>query len=248
MAEAVVSIASAVADSKRLVNPAGMTEIGDLVGTPPNAYVPGRLEDVQEFVSAGGAQQLAVLEGVIARAERRLGRFFLSELEVRRDAERVTAEEFNSTQAALRRSATGLESNIKVEVIDRIVEYEIKKLVKNNRISRKVLMSDDRIRVQAVGGLESLGQQEILSQVRQAFGIINQTGIANIPGALDIIRPEAAVVAVFANAGLEPGIFTKTDEELAALREERERQMVLQQQGPELQRLAAQAGITGGDQ
>lgn len=240
LAESIVAMTANVANSLRLVDPNGQTDIDDLVGAPPSAYVPGRLQDVQEFTAGGTGVNINVVQSVQSAAERRLGQYFLSELEVRRDSERTTATEYMSMKQALERSNTGMSATAEVEVGVPVNDWILKTAVKSGKVSSVVLDDDERIQIQVTGGLTGLGAAEKIASIRQFWQVINETALLErSPEAIDWIAPEAHIMGVAANSGLDVSVHTRTPEEVGAIRQQRQQAQAQAEQGPALAQMQA---------
>jgi len=249
LSESIVAIAANIANTLRLVDPNGQTDIDDLVGAPPSAYVPGRVQDVQEFATQNSTANLGAIQVVQQSAERRLGQYFQSELEVRRDSERTTATEYMSMKQALDRSSTGMSATAEVEVAVPVNDWILKTAVKTGKVSSVVLDDDDRVQIQVTGGLTGLGAAEKLASIRQFWQVMNETGLfERSPEAIDWIAPEAHIMGVAANSGLDTNVHTRTQAEVEGLRQQRQQAAQQQQMAPELARLQMQQLNQGGDQ
>jgi len=104
LSEALVNLASIVADIKILVDPMGQTDVESLNDSPSGTYVYGNADDIS-YLQLEKFQDMKFLHDQMDTYAKRIGRGFLSSTAAQRNAERVTAEE-------IRRDADELEGSL----------------------------------------------------------------------------------------------------------------------------------------
>lgn len=115
MSEATVQAAILASEFRFLVNPAGQTKVEDLNRSRNGSALPGMKGDIEILHSNTGAglqTSLAIAEMYITR----IGRGFLMQSAVTRNAERVTAEEIRLTAEELETALGGAYSRISVDI------------------------------------------------------------------------------------------------------------------------------------
>lgn len=102
-----------MADVKYLVKAGATTDIDELATTPTGEFLVGDLDDVGVLQLERYAD-FTPISNAIQDYERRLGQVFLMQSAVRRDAERVTAEEIRRDAQELNESLGGIYSHLAV--------------------------------------------------------------------------------------------------------------------------------------
>lgn len=115
MSEATVQAAILAAEFRFIVNPAGQTRVDDVNNSRNGSALPGNKGDIDILTSNTGQNlqtNLALAEQYITR----IGRGFLMQSAVTRNAERVTAEEIRLTAEELETALGGAYSRIAVDI------------------------------------------------------------------------------------------------------------------------------------
>lgn len=115
LAESIKDYTLVITDVKNLVNPAGMTDVGNLTEAPSGAYVHGREEDIYVHQPQVG-NVTDFLSNQFDVTSRRLGAAFLLNSAVTRDAERVTAQEIRMQAQELESSLGGVYTRLATEL------------------------------------------------------------------------------------------------------------------------------------
>lgn len=109
--QSLVEGAAVAAQLKFLVNPNGSADVEELNNADNGDYVWGSPDDVTT-VNVDKVQDWSVLQGIISQAEQRIGRGFLVNSAITRDAERVTAEEIRIQASELENALGGVYSHL----------------------------------------------------------------------------------------------------------------------------------------
>lgn len=115
LAEALINLSAIVSDIKILVNPMGQTDVEDLNDTDSGTYVYGTADDIS-FLQLEKFQDMKFLREQMQDYSQRIGRGFLFNSAVTRDAERVTAEEIRMQANELEGSLGGVYSRLSEEM------------------------------------------------------------------------------------------------------------------------------------
>lgn len=100
-----------MSEFKFLVNPTGQTDIKDLNSSPNGSYVWGLAADVAT-PETGKSRDLTWVQSLMDKSEQRIGRAFLMNSAVTRQAERVTAEEIRIQAEELETALGGIYSHL----------------------------------------------------------------------------------------------------------------------------------------
>ena len=168
LAESILDYTTILTDVKNLVNPAGMTDVREITEARSGAYVHGREEDIYVHTpQVSNATQF--LTEQFTAVERRIGRAFLLNTAVTRDAERVTAEEIRMQAHELESSLGGVYSNLATEL----------QLPLATRLLSKINPLFKSIEPIIVTGLESLSRNSELDRMRYFFQDL--IGLSEVP-------------------------------------------------------------------
>ena len=191
-----------------LVNPTGVTEAQDIADSDNGAVIEGRDADVS-FLQTNKGTDFRIASELIDRIERRLARAFLLTESIRRDAERVTAEELRIMALDLETTLGGLYSILGDEKQRPLIMGRLRLLRKEKAIPR---LPTAATRVAIITGLEALGRgndwnrtMQFLTSVKTALGEegvkrINKNKILELAAMSvqfdpdDVILPEEQVV------------------------------------------------------
>jgi len=158
LAEAILDYTVILTDVKTLVNPAGQTDVNDIIEAPSGAYVLGVEEDLYVHTpNVSGATDF--LEKQFAVVERRIGVAFLMNSSVTRDAERVTAEEIRMQALELESSLGGVYSRLAEELQLPLAKRLLVRLDKEFKDIVPIVVT----------GLESLSRSSQLDRIRAFF-------------------------------------------------------------------------------
>lgn len=224
LSEAVVDGAILGAEFRWLVNPTGQTSVQDVKNSVNGDVLPGLPEDVQP-TQAGNAQAVQQASLVLDRWERRLGRGFLLQSAIQRDAERVTAEEIRMAAMELETAFGGVYSAL-APGLQRPIAYWLLK-----RIGVQLKGSDFTLTI--ITGLDALSRNSDVENLKLA--LVDAAAIAQLPPALQAELSMPRILSFIANGrGIELKQFLKTPDE-----KQKEQEAMAEQQAA---MAAAQAG------
>lgn len=194
-------------DIKKLVNPAGMTDVEELNTAVSGAYVSGSADDISIPTLGVKVNDFQFALALAQWHERRLGEAFLLNSAVTRDAERVTAEEIRIQAAELETSHAGIYSR-QAEDIQLPLSY----LFMNDI---NVDLAEDRLEPVIVTGMDALSrmsEQDQLMMFMQDLAMLNSVP----PDLLSWIDPTGLIQTVGANRGVDYSKFLKSPEQKEA--------------------------------
>ena len=168
LSEALLVLSGLVSDIKILVDPMGQTDVDSLNDTASGTYVHGNAEDIS-FLQLEKFQDMRFLRDQMQDYEQRIGRGFLFNSAVTRDAERVTAEEIRLQANELEGSFGGVYSRLAEEM--------------QQPIARRIMIDIDKgfkdVEPLIITGVESLSRTSELDQMMQFFNDLAL--LANLP-------------------------------------------------------------------
>lgn len=194
-------------DIKKLVNPAGMTDVDELNQAASGAYVSGAADDISIPTLGVKVNDFQFALALAQWHERRLGEAFLLNSAVTRDAERVTAEEIRMQAAELETSHAGIYSR-QAEDIQLPLSY----LFMNDV---NVDLAEDQLEPVIVTGMDALSrmsEQDQLMMFMQDLAMLNSVP----PQLLAWIDPTGLIQTVGANRGVDYSKFLKSPEQKEA--------------------------------
>lgn len=171
LTQAIVEGSAAASKVVFLVRPNGTTNPRDIAEAPNGAIVQGDENDVSTL-QMDKFQDFRVSELVIGRITERLSYAFLLNSSVRRDAERVTAEEIRYMAQELESSLGGTYSLLSTDFQLPLVRLVLDRLSKGGKLPDL----PEIVKPQIVAGLEGLGRGydlnrlQMLLQYLQPFG------------------------------------------------------------------------------
>jgi hypothetical protein len=174
--QSVIAYALAASKLLYLVNPGGVTDIADVVDAESGAVRPGSAEDVT-VPQINKQLDLQAAQEALSSIIQRLSAVFLMTINLRRDAERVTAEEIRLIANEADSSNAGIYSTLAAEYQLPLVRW-----IKYRMEQKKELpdLPDDTVDITIVGGIDALGRTADL-QALDEF----------IRGAAEILGPQA---------------------------------------------------------
>lgn len=214
--QAIIEGAALACEHKLLVNPNGVADVEELNNAENGDYVWGHPDDVKA-IDLGSPQKWQELQSVLKPAEQRVGRGFLMNSAVTRDAERVTAEEIRTQAMELETALGGTYSHL-AETVQTPVAYNV--------LEDLDLANLKGVRPLIVTGMDSLSRG---SEHEQFMMWMNDLGMLNnIPEDVRAITKLDSVMAKMATGrGVEFEDVIKSPEEQKA---DQQRQMQQQQQ------------------
>lgn len=154
-----VEAAILASEFRWLLNPSGMTKPADLLRSRNGAAIPGSKDDVY-LLHNGNAQNLATVQAVAAEYINRIGRGFLLNSAVTRNAERVTAEEIRIQAEELETGLGGAYSRLAVSLQKPVALW----LLKDMKLLSDVKKYMD---ISIVTGLDALSRAGDLWKLRE---------------------------------------------------------------------------------
>lgn len=219
-----ITVATACAsDVKWLVDPNGETNIRHLRNSASGSYVAGRKKDVEsQTLDKGGDLQV----GMALRDDLRtsLSFVFLLNSAVRRQGERVTAEEIREVARELEDSFGGVYTILSQDLQLPIVKRR-ERLAERDGLLRPLpkINGKEVVKPVIITGLESIGRSQDLDKIRQFF-IETQAVFQSDPGAGDYFETSEALKRIGTAIGIPLTGLIKSEEEVQAQREAAQQQ------------------------
>lgn len=213
-----------------LVNPGGITDIGDLKDAENGEFIPGKVVDIESLQ----AKQLVPLDALIQALSvlrRDLSKSFLMTDGIQRDAERQTATEWRYMAEQLDQMTGGVFTLFSREVQGPMLRRLKELLASKGKIPGELANDSRFINVKIRTGLESLNR-ELEGNKLYALGNIFATN----PSVAQIFKWPDWSRDILSSEGFDPQRFIPTDKELQE-----------QQQAAMQAQLAQQAAMTGID-
>lgn len=233
MAEGTVTGGVLAAEWRWLVNPTGMTRAEDVENSKNGDALPGRSEDIQP-TQGGSAEAIRVLMEVGTRWEQRLARGFLLLSAVRRDAERVTAEELRQDALELETAWGGVYSALGESLQKPVASWLL------DDIGMDIRGTD--IEVSVVTGLDALSRNGDLNNLQIALRALAET--ATLPEHMQArLKWNALAAYVGAGTGIDLKPFVMSDEEYEAKVQQQQQARVAEESAIAGGQAAAQQGI-----
>ena len=161
LTKAIVEGASAAAKILFLVRPNGTTRIKTLAVSPNGAIVVGDAQDVSTLQLQKSAD-FRVAQETIRTLSERLSRVFLMNSSVRRQAERVTAEEIRIAYQELEIALGGVYSILSQEFQLPLVQLIMNKMKKEKKLPP---FPDESLKPMVITGVEALGRGQDLNEL-----------------------------------------------------------------------------------
>ena len=227
LSQALVEGASVASKVVFLVSPSSTTKPQTLSQAGNGAIIQGRPEDVG-VVQVGKTADFATAANLAATIEKRILEAFLV-MNIR-NAERVTAEEVRLTQLELESSLGGLFSLLTVEFLVPYLNRTLLILQRNKEIPR---LPKDLVRPKIVAGVNALGRGQDREALTTFIATIAQT--LGPEALLKYVEPSEAIKRLAAAQGIDVLNLIKTNEQLAADKQqatqERAQQSLVEQTG-----------------
>lgn len=169
LTKALTEASAAAAKVLFLVNPSSFTKAGDLTAADNLSFVIGKREDIG-VLQLEKYNDLQVAERRVKELEQKLARVFLLHTAVRRDAERVTAEEIRYMAQELESMLGGLYSMLAKEWQEPYARLRIHYLQEDDKLDP----FPDGIEVEIITGVEALGRGQEASTLMAYTNAISQ--------------------------------------------------------------------------
>jgi len=163
LTQSIVEGSAAAAKVLFMVRPNGTTRIKTLADSPNGAIVTGDDNDVSTL-QLGKTQDFAIAAQTIQQLQTRLSRVFLMNSSIRRDAERVTAQEIRIAHQELEIALGGVYAVLSQEFQLPLVELLMHKMGKEKKIPT---LPDEGLKPLIITGIEALGRGEDLNKLGQ---------------------------------------------------------------------------------
>ena len=229
------------------VDPAGITELDDVVGTPNGSFVAAREQDIFTLSPSGTMNpQIQATQNGVESMRREVGNAFLLSGSAIPTGERVTATAVRMIGSELETILGGAFSAIARDLMEPIVRRTVFLMLANEEIDARLAeqFSDDGIlTVEIVTGLQALSRDSDLQKLMQMGEMVR-----NLPEpAMSLFRWQEYARALITSIGFDATQWVKTEEEAKQQAQELSQfDQQLQTQGAIQQ--GAAAAVTGGIQ
>lgn len=243
LSQAVVEAAAMSAKVTFMVNPNSFTSPRALAEMQNGAIIEGNAADVTVLQVQKQADLQVAFQQIQVLTDR-LRTAFLMVDGIRRNAERVTAEEIRIMAQELEAALGGVYTVISQEFQLPYISGRIALLQDEGKLPQ---LPGDMVRPSIVTGFEALGRGNDKQKLIEFLGIVAQSfGEAAMP----LLNPSNAIYRLAASMGINPEGLVKDEETLAA--EQQQQQAMMQQQqvmdmaktaGPEIVRQVGASGM-----
>lgn len=207
-----------------LVKP-GLTKVDDLNRAEEGEYVPGDKEEV-EALSIDKTADFTVANAVLSEINSRLSFAFLLNSAVRRQGERVTAEEIRYMAQELEDALGGTYSVLSQDLQLPLVRIVMTQMRAANELPA---LPEKFVEPTIVTGIDALGRSHELARLDAFLGGALQTFG---PQVLQYIKVPGYLRQRAAGLDLDPSGILKTDDEVAAEMEQAQTQQLTEKLGP----------------
>ena len=205
LTQSIVEGSAAAAKVLFLVRPNGTTRVKTLAESPNGAIVTGDDNDVSSL-QLGKSQDFNVAQQTIQLLQTRLSRVFLMNSSIRRDAERVTAQEIRIAHQELEIALGGVYAVLSQEFQLPLVELLMHKMQKENRIPK---LPDEGLKPLIVTGVEALGRGEDMNKLGVFLQQLSPLG----PEVLKEINVDDYIIRLAGSLGIDTDGLVKSPEE-----------------------------------
>lgn len=209
-------------------NPSGLTQPEDVERSSNGAVIPANKNDL-DLVFANIGQQLATVIQIEDVFARRIGRGFLMNTAVTRNAERVTVEEVRIQAQELETSLGGVYSRLAIDMQAPIARWMLR--------AADISVKGTKIKPTVITGLDALSRT---AELERLMGFLNDvTALSGIPPETrDLLNEEPIISAIAAGRGVSRTDYVASKEAVAERRQAREQELANRQ--------AVQAGVNAG--
>jgi len=205
LTQSIVEGSAAAAKVLFMVRPNGTTRIKTLADSPNGAIVTGDDNDVSTL-QLGKTQDFAIAAQTIQQLQTRLSRVFLMNSSIRRDAERVTAEEIRIAHQELEIALGGVYAVLSQEFQLPLVELLMHKMGKEKKIP---VLPDEGLKPLIITGVEALGRGEDLNKLGQFMQSIIPLG----PEAMSQLNISDYITRLAGSLGIDTEGLVKSEEQ-----------------------------------
>jgi len=207
LSKAMVEGAAAVSKVLFMVHPNGVTKKRTVSEAPNCAVMSGNAEDVS-VIQANKMGDFNTAQTQLTDIIRRIGRAFILQDSIQRDAERVTAEEIRLMAEMLDQQLGGVYARMARELQYPLANLILRGLEKAKRIPP---IPRDEIKVQIITGVEALGRGQELQALR---GFIADIARSLGPEGLGFVKPNELLSRLAHSYNVKPDGLIKTQEEI----------------------------------
>ena len=222
LTQSIVEGSAAAAKVLFLVRPNGTTRIKTLAESPNGAIVTGDDNDVSSL-QLGKSQDFNIAQQTIQMLQTRLSRVFLMNSSIRRDAERVTAEEIRMARQELEIALGGVYAILSQEFQLPLVDILMQRMSKEKKIPK---LPGEGLKPLIVTGVEALGRGEDLNKL----GLFLQSLAPLGPEAMQNLHISDYINRLAGSLGIDTNGLIKTEEEKA-----QEQAQAMEQQRSQMQ-------------
>ena len=205
LTQSIVEGSAAAAKVLFLVRPNGTTRVKTLAESPNGAIVTGDDNDVSSL-QLGKSQDFNVAQQTIQVLQTRLSRVFLMNSSIRRDAERVTAEEIRIAHQELEIALGGVYSVLSQEFQLPLVELLMNKMQKEKKIPE---LPAEGLKPLIITGVEALGRGEDLNKLGMFLQQLSPLG----PEVLQELNVSDYITRLAGSLGIDTEGLVKTEEQ-----------------------------------
>ncbi len=189
---------------------------GDVVMGDPDTV------ELKQFSNGPGYQ---ILDAQINRVSERVGRAFLLSAPGQRNAERVTATEIERDIRELESTLGGTFSVLSLEMLERRTQLLIDRMIARQEFPP--LDTKEAFNITILTGLEALSRERDVQRGVQAAQIVQMFGEQGV----DAVKLDVVLNKIFVGLGFTDAI--RSEEEVAAIQEQRQQaEMLKQAAGP----------------
>lgn len=233
LTKSIVEAAMANSEHRIGIDPTGITEVQDLIDTANGDFVPARQSDIFS-IQLLRQVDLGPMIGIREQITQQLGRVFLLQSSIQRQAERVTATEVRLMAEELDQSLGGVFSGIAQAIQIPIIKRTVILMAKDKLLPTdivKLIQDEGLLSLKVRTGLEALNREVEASQLISWLQVVGQN-----PSNQPYIDNYGLLVRLTTSMGLDPVGIVKSPEQLA-----QEQQAQAQQS---IEAMAAQQAIS----
>lgn len=219
LSQSVIESAISASEFRWLVNPTGMTSVEDMKSSRNGGVMPGQNGDIS-ILNSGTGQAIQPAQAVAQDYIQRIGRGFLLNSAVTRQAERVTAEEIRIQAQELETALGGAYSRLAVDFQMPMARYLL------DAIDLKIVGND--LEPVIVTGLDALSRNGDLENLK--LWLADLAAVSGLPPPLlQRIKMGALAAELAAARGIETSKFMYSEEEIAQAQQQQQAKVLAEQ-------------------
>lgn len=200
-------------------NPGGQTDPAEIEASRNGSVIPGDKNDIQ-LIFANIGQQLATVGGVEETYARRLGRGYLMNTAVTRNAERVTVEEMRIQANELEQGLGGVYSRLAIDMQGPIARWSLRRA--------KIAIKGTAIQPTIITGLDALSRSADLERLMGFLSDLNN--LAALPPEIrQQLNEETIIADMAAGRGVDRSKYVARPDVVAARRQQAAEEQAEQQ-------------------